>query len=173
MSMKTSAPDNINVPEVLPVIPLRNTVFYPGQVIPLSIGRESTIKVVDEAVHSNSTILLLAQKDSSVDVPIPADVYNFGTTAKILKVYALPDGTKSVLVQGMYRAKVLNFVQTEPYLRALSQRVGDEETADVEEEALVANIRSLFRKVVDLSNDLTSEHLTIVMNMQEQDHSLM
>ncbi|MGD0338131.1 MAG: endopeptidase La [Bacteroidota bacterium] len=168
MSMKTTTPDNVNVPEVLPVIPLRNTVFYPRQVVPLSIGRESTIKVVDEAVHSNSTILLLAQKDSSVDVPIPADVYNFGTAAKILKVYALPDGTKSVLVQGMYRARVLNFVQTEPYLRALSQRVGDEETADVEEEALIANIRSLFRKVVDLSNDLTSEHLAIVMNMQEQ-----
>jgi ATP-dependent Lon protease len=165
--MKTSASDNVYVPEVLPVIPLRNTVFYPRQVIPLSIGRESTIKVVDEAIRENSIVLFLAQKDSSVDVPNPNDVYHFGTTAKILKVFALPDGTKSVLVQGMYRARVLNFVQTEPYMRALSQRFDDEGTTDIEEEAIIANIRMLFRKAVDLSNDLTSEHLSIVMNMQE------
>ncbi len=164
---KAVAQDNVYVPEVLPVIPLRNTVFYPRQVVPLSIGRESTIKVVDDAVRETSTVLILAQKDSSIDVPIPDDVYHFGTTAKILKVYALPDGTKSVLVQGMYRAKVLNFVQTEPYLRALSHRADDEETADIEEEAILTNIRSLFRKAVDLSNDLTSEHLAVVMNMQE------
>jgi ATP-dependent Lon protease len=166
-TLKSPDSPGIYVPEVFPVIPLRNTVFFPRQVIPLSIGRESTIRVVDEAVRETSTILLLAQKDSSIDTPVPDDVYHLGTTAKILKVYALPDGTKSVLVQGMYRAKVVNFVQTEPYLRALSQRCDDVETGDIEEEALIANIRSLFRKVVDLSNELTSEHLTVVMNMQE------
>lgn len=165
--MNTTGSDNVYVPEVLPVIPLRNTVFYPRQVIPLSIGRESTVRVVDEAVRETSIVVFLAQKDSSIDVPVPEDVYHFGTTAKILKVYALPDGTKSILVQGMHRAKILNFVQKEPYMRVLSQRVDDEGSAAIEEEAIITNIRTLFRKIVDLSNDLTSEHLTIISNIQE------
>ncbi len=168
VNTRSAKTGTVYVPEVLPVIPLRNTAFYPRQVMPLSIGRESSIKVVDEATRESGNVLVLAQKDSSIDNPAPADVYQIGTVTKILKVFSLPDGTRSVLVQGMYRAKVLSFVQTEPYFRSLSQRLDDIEPAsDIEVEALAANIRALFKKAVDLSSDLTTEHLNIVFGIQE------
>ncbi len=166
-NLKSSKSDNNYVPEVYPVIPLRNTAFYPRQVMPLSIGRESSIKVVDEATRESGNVLVLAQKDSSIDNPSPNDVYNIGTVTKILKVFSLPDGTRSVLVQGLYRAKVLSFVQTEPYFRSLVQRLDDLEIPDMEVEALASNIRTIFKKAVDLSNDLTTEHLNVVYGIQE------
>ena len=111
-----------HIPETLPVIPLRNSVFFPRQVLPLSIGRESSLLGVEAATRENSQILVLSQRESGVDNPEASDLYPVGTVAKILKLFTLPDGSKSVLLQGLYRARLVTFVQREPFIRVAAQR---------------------------------------------------
>ncbi len=155
------------IPETLPVIPLRNSVFFPRQVLPLSVGRESSIKVVEEANRENSFVLILAQRDGTVHSPTPTDLYHVGTVAKILRIFNLRDGSKNVLLQGLHRARLLTSVQTEPFFRAAAQRMDDEVPGGTEVEALVTTVKSLFHDVVQLAPDLGEEHLSVVLNMED------
>ena len=159
----------VRIPEALPVVPLRNAVFFPRQVMPLAIGREATLKAVEEAASdSASTIVILAQKDPSVDAPAPSDVYGVGTVGRILKTFTLPDGSKSILVQGLHRSRVLSFLQETPHLRAVVQQIEDEQMSeDLESDALAATTKSVFRRAVELSSDLTVEQFNLVQNMQD------
>lgn len=155
------------IPETLPVIPLRNSVFFPRQVFPLSIGRESSLLGVEAATRENSEVLIVSQRESTIDAPGPSDLYSIGTVAKILKIFNLPDGSKSVLLQGLYRARLLTFVQHEPFLRAAAQRIDDELVQGLNVEALVTTVRSVFHRVVELSPELSDEHLSIILNMDD------
>jgi ATP-dependent Lon protease len=160
-------PASTHTQEILPIMPLRNSVFFPRQMMPLSVGRKSTIQLVDEAFRDDIAILIVAQKDANIETPKPEDIYQFGTVARILKVYNLPDGSKSVFVQGLYRAKIFNFVQQEPYIKGFVQRVDDENDEGIEIEALVATIKNGFRKAVELAPDLTPEHLSLILNTDD------
>ncbi len=156
--------------EILPIMPLRNSVFYPRQMMPLSVGRKSTIQLVDEAFRDDLPVLIVAQKDANTERPNPEDIYKIGTVARILKVYNLPDGSKSVFVQGLYRAEIFNLVQQEPYLKGFVQRIEDKKAEGIETEALVATIKNGFRKAVDLAPDLTPEHLGLILNTEDPGH---
>ena len=156
--------------EILPVMPLRNSVFYPRQMMPLSVGRKSTIQLVDEAFRDDLPVLIVAQRDANTERPNPEDIYKLGTVARILKVYNLPDGSKSVFVQGLYRAEIYNLVQQEPYLKGFVQRIEDKRAEGIETEALVATIKNGFRKAVDLAPDLTPEHLGLILNTEDPGH---
>lgn len=156
--------------EILPIMPLRNSVFYPRQMMPLSVGRKSTILLVDEAFRDDLPVLIVAQKDANTERPNPEDIYKIGTVARILKVYNLPDGSKSVFVQGLYRAEIYNLVQQEPYLKGFVQRIEDKKAGGIETEALVATIKNGFRKAVDLAPDLTPEHLGLILNTEDPGH---
>lgn len=156
-----------HIPETLPVIPLRNSVFFPRQVLPLSVGRERSINVVEEAKRENSPILVLAQRESTVENPAPVDLYSIGTVAKILKIFNLPDGSKSVLIQGLYRSRLLTFVHLQPTLRAAAQRIDDEIAQGLEVDALTETVKTVFHRAVELSPDLSEEHLSIVLNMED------
>ncbi|MEE9186802.1 MAG: LON peptidase substrate-binding domain-containing protein, partial [Bacteroidota bacterium] len=158
---------NVHVPDTMPIIPLRNTVFFPHQLMPLSVGREGSIRIVKEAVQNRSPIVLLAQKDPAVDKPTASDVHWFGTVGNLLKVFNLSDGSKNVIIQGIHRVRVLSFLEEGPAMRAIVQQVEDVGEIDVEGEALGTNIRNLFKQAVELSPDLTSEHLSIVLNMKD------
>ena len=155
------------IPEAMAVLPLRNSVFFPKQFMPLSVGRESTIKLIEDVSKTNELILIVAQKEPQIEHPTPDDVYHFGTVAKIIKVYNLPDGSKSVFVQGLHRAKIVSFTQQEPYLRAIVQQVEDEGSIDIEAEALGVAIKNTFKKAVELSQDLTPEHANMVSNTDD------
>ncbi len=156
-----------HIPETLPVVPLRNSVFFPRQVLPLSIGRESSLLGVEAATRENSQILIVSQRESTIDAPGPSDLYSIGTVAKILKIFNLPDGSKSVLLQGLYRARLLTFVQHEPFLRAATQQINDELVQGLNVEALVTTVKSVFHRVVELSPELSDEHLSIILNMDD------
>ncbi len=156
--------------EILPIMPLRNSVFYPRQMMPLSVGRKSTIQLVDEAFRDDLPVLIVAQRDANTERPNPEDIYKIGTVARILKVYNLPDGSKSVFVQGLYRAEIFNLVQQEPYLKGFVQRIEDKKAEGIETEALVATIKNGFRKAVDLAPDLTPEHLGLILNTEDPGH---
>ncbi|NIR48880.1 endopeptidase La [candidate division KSB1 bacterium] len=158
---------DFKVPQTLPVLPLRNTVVFPQQILPISVGREKSIKLIDEAMNSNKLVTLVAQKDGKVDNPKPEDLYRWGTIASIMKVFKMPDGTKSVMVQGVSVAQILEFIQVEPWLKALVQTHAEEKASGVDIDALVGNIRTLFEKVVGLANYLTPDHLMLVANTED------
>ena len=153
--------------EILPVMPLRNSVFFPRQMMPLSVGRKSTIQLVDEAFRDDVPILIVAQKDANTERPTPDDIHKMGTVARILKVYNLPDGSKSVFVQGLYRAEIFNLVQQEPYMKGFVQRIEEQKSEGIETEALVATIKNGFKKAVDMAPDLTPEHLSLILNTED------
>jgi ATP-dependent Lon protease len=153
--------------EILPIMPLRNSVFFPRQMMPLSVGRKSTIQLVDEAFRDDVPILIVAQKDANTERPTPEDIHKFGTIARILKVYNLPDGSKSVFVQGLYRAQIFNLVQQEPYMKGFVQRVDEKRGDNIEIEALISTIKNGFKKAVDLAPDLTPEHLSLILNAED------
>ncbi len=156
--------------EILPIMPLRNSVFYPRQMMPLTVGRKSTIQLVDEAFRDDLPILIVAQKDANTERPASDDIYRIGTVARILKVYNMPDGSKSVFVQGLYRAQVFNLVQQDPYLKGFVQRIEEKKAEGIEAEALTGAIKNSFRKAVDLAPDLTPEHLGLLLNTEDPGH---
>jgi ATP-dependent Lon protease len=159
--------ENIHIPEAMSVLPLRNSVFFPRQFMPLSVGRESTIKLIEDTSRTSELILIVAQKEPQIEKPTPDDIYHFGTVAKVLKVYNLPDGSKSVFVQGLHRAKILSFIQQEPYMRAIIQRVDDEGEVDIEAEALGVAIKNVFKKAIEYSPDLSPEQGGMVANTDD------
>jgi ATP-dependent Lon protease len=157
----------VNLPESIPVIPVRNSVFFPKQIFPLAVGREGSLLVVQEAQRENTNILILAQKESTVETPKQEDLYLVGTVARVLKTFNLPDGSKNVVLQGLYRARVLTFLQVEPVIRAATQRLDDEKATGIEVDALATTVKSVFQRLVELTNELTDEHLSIVLNMED------
>lgn len=158
---------DFKIPQILPILPLRNTVVFPQQILPISVGREKSIKLIEEAVSESKLIVLVAQKDGKVDKPGPKDLYEWGTIASIMKVFKMPDGTKSVMVQGVSAARVLKFTQVEPTFKALVQTYTEKNFEGVDIDALMSNIRTLFEKIVGLANYLTPEHLMLVANTDD------
>jgi len=158
-----------NVPQAMPILPLRNSVFFPRQVMPLSIGRESSIRVVEEAMKEDGLLVIVAQTDGSVEKPAEKDVYWVGTLAKVLKIFTLNDGTKSVLTQGLHRVRLLSILHVDPYIRAIV-RDCEEVTPEREEtEAMALGLKSLFKRAVELSPNLTDEQLSIILNTEPPD----
>jgi ATP-dependent Lon protease len=155
------------IPETYPVVPLRNMVLFPLQIVPLSIGRDISLRALEFAQRDKSPVLVVAQKDGSVNSPSETDLFRMGTVTKVLKVYNLPDGSKSALLQGLYRGRILAFSQSEPFFKATAQRTHDENSTGAEVEALTATVKDLFNKVVALSHDLNEEQVAIVNNIDQ------
>ena len=158
---------NFEIPQVLPVLPLRNTVIFPQQIIPLQVGREKSLRVVEEAQKGNKLILVVAQKEAQNDDPTPDDLYTWGTIVNIIKAFKMPDGTQSVMVQGVSRARILDFTQLDPFLKAAVQAAKEEKVEGLDIEAMVVNLRGLFQKAAELAPYLTSEHTMLVMNAED------
>jgi ATP-dependent Lon protease len=144
-----------SVPKAMPVLPLRNSVFFPRQVMPLTVGRESSLKVI------------VAQIDENIEEPKEGDIHWFGTLAKVLKTFNLADGTRSVLVQGIRRVQLISILHTDPYIRAVVRDREDARTGGMEIDAMATNLKSLFKKAVELSPNLNDEQLSIILNINE------
>jgi ATP-dependent Lon protease len=155
-----------SIPRAVPVLPLRNSVFFPHQVMPLSVGREGSVRAVDQAVQDDSMIVIVAQRDGAVERPGEADVYLFGTLARIHKVLTMPDGTKNVLAQGIGRVRILSVLQADPFLRAVIREEQEIPATDIEAEAGATNLKNLLRRAADLSSNLSEEHVSLVLNLE-------
>jgi ATP-dependent Lon protease len=155
------------IPDSYYVMPIRNTVFFPRQFLPFTVGRESSLLVVDEAIKRNIPILVLAQRNGEVEKPGLNDLYTVGTVAQVLKVYNLPNGAKSVLLQGLSRARVLSFLQFDPLIRVIAQRIQDSGGEGEKVTALVAAIRNTFHRLTELTPELSDEHLSILLNIED------
>ncbi|MFQ6673908.1 MAG: endopeptidase La [Fidelibacterota bacterium] len=155
-----------SVPETYPLMPLRNTVLFPQQVIPTYIGRERSLHLIDDLPPGKKMIVVVAQQDGSLENPSEDDLFVWGTLAIVLKVFEMPDNSKSAIIQGMERVKLLSFIQNEPYFKVAVQRVGDEDYEGIEVEAMVANIRNVFQELIKVAPYLTEEHSGVLSNIQ-------
>jgi len=167
-SEKDMNEDIIEESESYPVMPLRNTVLFPQQVIPIYIGREKSLKLINELPASSKHIVVVAQEDGSIEDPKPDEMYSFGTLAVVLKVFDMPDNSKSAIVQGIDRVKILSFKEKEPYYRAVVQRLSDNvPSEDIELDALGNNLRQVFSELIQVAPNLSEEHSGMLSNIQK------
>ena len=152
LSIKKDRPDirPEDLPEQLPILPLRNSVFFPGAVMPLTIGRAKTVRLIEEVTSNNSLLGIVTQRAPEIDDPTPEDMFSMGTAARIVKMARTGKEGFNIVVQGVARIKVTNFSQEEPFFVADIQGLTDEGVGDVEVEALGLTLRSTAREVVDL-----------------------
>jgi len=151
-----------------PVMPLRNTVLFPQQVIPIYIGREKSLKLIEDLGPGDKHIVVVAQEDGSIEDPKPEDLYAYGTLGVVLKVFDMPDNSKSAIVQGIERVKLLSFGDAEPYYTAVVERIKDNPVSDdLELDALAKNLRDTFTELIQVAPNLTEEHSGMLSNIQK------
>src|SRR5262245_45124596 len=166
----------VKIPDVLPVLPLRDVVIFPFMIVPLYVSRERSIKAVDHALSENRMILLAAQKKQDQEDPGPDDIYSVGTVAIIMRMLKLPDGRIRVLEQGVGRARLKSFAaaaegeEAPPFLEAHIEPVQEPETEQkptLEVEALMRNVKAALEKSVNLGKQISPEVIVIANNMDD------
>ncbi|MGO1815623.1 MAG: endopeptidase La [Sphingobacterium sp.] len=159
---------NEKIPEQLPILPLRNTVLFPGVVIPITVGRDKSIKLVKDAYKSDRTIAVVSQKDMNVEDPTFEQLNKVGTVAHIIKILQMPDGNTTVIIQGKQRVRLKELVQDEPYLIAQVERFPEEKpkTSSKEFKALISSVKELALQIIQLSPHLPSEAGIAVKNIE-------
>ncbi len=157
------------IPEVLPVLPLRDIVIFPFMIVPLYVSRDRSIKAVDQALADTRMILLVAQRRQDDEDPGPEDVYQVGTVALIMRMLKLPDGRIRVLVQGIGRARIQSFEEGHPHLQARVEPVVEPEVTEkgLEVEALMRNVKAALEKSANLGKPISPEVIVIATNMEE------
>jgi ATP-dependent Lon protease len=159
------APGELHLPRELPVLPLRDVVAFPFLVMPLVIGRERTIKLVDETLVKDRLVVLAAQREAKAEDPKPADLYEVGTAASIIRMLRFPDNTMRLLVRGITRVRVAAWTQTDPYMKARVEEIKDVLEPSVELEALSRNISTQFQKMISMVPNLPDEMQVVAMNL--------
>jgi len=157
------------IPPELPILPLRDTVLFPNSFMPLAVARESSVRLIDEAIGGGKLIAVCTQRDAAVEEPQQADLYSVGTATHIHKMFKLPDGSLRLIVQGLARVHVDAVVSAEPYLRG-SVRRAVETSLDVDRleiDAMQRNIKSNFQQVVSLSPLLSDDLQTLALSITE------
>jgi ATP-dependent Lon protease len=158
---------NLHIPADLIILPLRNTVLFPGVVIPITVGRHKSVKAVADAYKADKLIGVLAQKDSNIEDPETKDLCNVGTVAKIVKLIKMPDGGTTIIIQGKKRFELQNITTTEPYFKANIKVLPDDVAPETEDfAALIASIKDLANQIIQLSPNLPSEAGIILKNIE-------
>ena len=159
----------LNLPDELPILPLRDTVLYPNSFMPLAVARESSVRLIDEAISGGKLIGVFTQRDAAVEEPVQADLYTVGTASHIHKMFKLPDGSLRLIVQGLARITLEDIVETKPYLRArvssATEVFSDDDRLEID--ALLRNIKTNFQQVVSLSPLLSDDLQTLASNIAE------
>jgi len=159
----------INVPDELPILPLRDTVLFPNSFMPLAVARESSVRLIDEAISGGKLIGVFTQRDASVEEPQQGDLYRVGTASHIHKMFKLPDGSLRLIVQGLTRLTLEEVTATRPYLQArvrpAPESLAEEDRLEID--ALLRNIKSNFQQVVSLSPLLSDDLQTLAMNIAD------
>jgi ATP-dependent Lon protease len=164
---ETVRPDEEAVAEVLPILPLKETVVFPDSMTPLAVGQERSIQLVDEAVANDATIALVTTRNSDDEATSADDIYEVGTAALIHKMIRVPDGTLRILVQGVRRVRMDRLVQTEPYLVGEFSDLPDIEGPETEVEALARNVETLFSRIIGLVPYLPDELQLAAANAED------
>ena len=157
-----------DTPGILPILPLRNTVLFPGVIIPITIGRDRSVKLIKEADNGNKTIGVVAQKDFDTELPNLKDLNAVGTVAHILKTLKMPDGNITAVIQGRKRFKIEDMAQNDPYYKANVIDLEEVKPADEDEEfgALVSSIKDLALRVIEESPNIPEEAAIAIKNIK-------
>jgi ATP-dependent Lon protease len=156
----------LNIPDVLPILPLRNTVLFPGVVIPITVGRDKSLKLVQEVYKKNKILGAVAQKDGSIEDPELEDLFKIGTVAQILKILEMPDGSTSVIIQGRKRFLMKDLLTEKPYHVARITPLEDDDEPAGEAKAVAAALKELAIKIIKLSSNIPSEATFAVKNIE-------
>lgn len=154
-------------PDELPILPLRNTVLFPGVVIPITVGRDKSIKLIKDAYQGNKTLGVVSQKNDNIEDPKESDLNKIGTVALILKMLRMPDGNTTVIIQGKKRFKIKEVTQTEPYLRATIEAYNQvEKPSGKNFNALVSSIKDLASQIIEQSPNIPTEATFAIKNIE-------
>ncbi|MDA8918011.1 endopeptidase La, partial [Flavobacteriaceae bacterium] len=157
-----------DLPESVPILPLRNTVLFPGVVIPITVGRDKSIQLIKDANKGDKVIGVVAQKDQEVEDPSIVDVFPLGTVAQILRVLTMPDGNTTIIIQGKKRFEIQQLISEDPYIKAKIKSVSEEKTVQETSEftAIVESIKDLALKIIKESQNIPSEASFAIKNIQ-------
>ncbi len=158
-----------SIPEVLPLLPVRDIVVFPYMVLPLFVGRDLSIKAIEAALSSNRLIFLTTQKDHETEQPDPQDLHRTGTVGVIMRMLKLPDERIKILVQGLAKGRITEFLQSDPYFTVQIEKVSDSETpsAPLEKEATIRTTRERLEKVLGMGKVLMPDILTVIENLDD------
>src|SRR5215203_6139001 len=169
MASKKPAPEGpVEIPEYISILPLRNSVLFPGSIIPIDVGRKKSVRLVEEAISKERPVIgIVTQRDSRTEDPGPGDLYAVGCAARILKVIKLAKDNFSVILQGVSRIRVVEGVGIDPFMTARVQTLPDQPTTEVELDALVMNLKDVAKRVIKLMPELPKEASALVDSVTE------
>jgi len=157
-----------NIPDTLPMMPVRDIVIFNDMLLPLFVGREKSVNAVSEAIDKGKYLFLVAQKDSTVEDPSADEIYEVGTIAKILRILRLPDGRLKALVQGIGKGKIVKYLRKKSFYRVKIERISEDNqvAVDLETEALMRNVREQSEKILSLRGELSGEITSILESIE-------
>ena len=158
--------ERIYIPSELPILPIRGTVVYPDLIVPLIVGREKSVRLIDEALQRDKIIGVLTQKNPDIEDPDLDDLYTTGTVATIMKVVKMVDGSQRIGVQGITRFKVIEFTRKEPYLSAKILPIFEDYQKDIEIDAMFINLKNLYKKAVEMAPYLSQELQQVALKIE-------
>lgn len=169
MDVEEKIDKEIEIPDNLPVLPVRDIVVFPYMILPLFVGREISIKAIEDSLSSNRMVLLLTQKDLNIENPAPEDLFSIGTLALVMRMLKLPDGRVKILVQGLTKARALNYSQIEPFFKASIEKMEDKklDKLTIEDEAQIRNVKGQLEKVVSLGRSILPDIMGVVENIED------
>src|SRR2546423_4366381 len=159
--------DRLSIPDVLPILPLKDTVIYPFAVQPLGVGQERSIRLIDEVMRGNRLVVLVAQKSAEIEQAGPDDIFKIGTVSRIARMIRMPDGTIQIIVQGLERVDIGEFTQEKPYLAAHVTIRTDTQEVDNETEAIKRNVVNYFQRLVALVQNVPEGVAAATLNLEE------
>jgi ATP-dependent Lon protease len=159
--------DHLTIPDVLPVLPLKDTVIYPFSVQPLAVGQERSIRLIDDVMRSDRLVVLVAQKSIDIEQAGPDDIFPIGTVSRVARLLRMPDGTVQIIVQGLERVSLGAFTQEKPYLAAHVTLQPDTQEQDTETEAIKRNVIGYFQRLVALVQTVPQEVAAATLNLEE------
>jgi len=167
--LEQEEPRNGEIHQGVPILPLRDTVIFPQSILPLAVGRDSTVRLLDENGESASFIGVVTQKDAAIEAPGATDLYDTGTSVRIHKSVRMPDGSIRLVVQGGFRFRVLRVVQVSPYIRADIEVLDSQSPPEdaIQIDALTRNVHSVFSKIVEMSQSLADEVGSLAATLNE------
>ena len=153
---------------MVPILPLKNTVLFPGVVIPITVGRDKSIQLIKDANKGDKVIGVVAQKDQTVEDPSVLDIYPLGTVAQILRVLTMPDGNTTIIIQGKKRFEIEQVISEEPYIKAKIKKANEQKSLQDTSEfgAIVESIKDLALKIIRESQSIPSEASFAIKNIQ-------
>ncbi len=159
--------EQFTIPDVLPVLPLKDTVIYPFSVQPLGVGQERSLRLIDHVMSSNRMVVLVAQKDASMDQAGPDDIFKIGTVSRVVRMFRMPDGTIQIVVQGLERVVIGEFTQEKPFLVAHITPRPEMQESDNETEAMKRNVIAYFQRLVALVQNVPEGVAAATLNLEE------